>query len=63
MAGWPLTVSSTRHWPSPASGVPAGEVSRCGMMGWKPLTCLYLVGAVLGTAREKPGLPPTFGGW
>ena len=22
MAGWPLTVSSTRHWPSPGSGVP-----------------------------------------
>ena len=33
------------------------------MIGWKPLTCLYLVGAVLGTAREKPGLPPTLGGW
>ena len=63
MAGSPLTVSSTRHWPSPGSGVPAGELSRFGMIGWKFLVCRYFTGAVLGTASEKDGLPPTLGGW
>ena len=65
MAGSPLTVSSTRQTPSPGSGVPAGELSFFGMFGTNPCTLLYfLLGwAPGGAAREKPGVPPTLGGW
>ena len=62
MAGSPLTFSSTRHWPSPGSGVPASELSRLGTIGLKVLVCLYFTGLVFGTAREKDGLPPVLGG-
>ena len=63
MAGSWRTVSSTRQTPSPGSAAPAGDGSLFGMIGWKPCTFLYLAWAPPGAAREKPGLPPTLGGW
>ena len=54
MAGSPLTVSSTRHWPSPGSGVPASELSCVGMIGLKALVVLVLHRAGL-RDREREG--------
>ena len=62
MAGSPLTVSSTRHWPSPGSGFPAGELSRFGMIGLKALVFLYFTGLVFGTASEKAACRPPWAG-
>ncbi len=63
-AGSPLTVSSTRHAPSPGSAGPAGELSRAGMIGVNPRTGVYLgrSRAADGTVKENCGLPPTLGG-
>ena len=68
MAGSPLTVSTTRHWPSPAIGEPASDFSVAGMSGVKAFLDLVLAGlpaltaSPLGTASENDGLPPFGGG-
>ena len=64
IAGWPFTFSTTRHCPSPGTGVPASDFSVAGMSGVKPFACV-LVGLTccpLGMASEKDGLPPALGG-
>ncbi len=71
MAGTPCTLATTRHWPSPGSGAPAGEASRAGTSVVTGLADAPARGLVPGPAapagadgavRENCGLPPTLGG-
>ena len=69
MAGFPPTVARTRQAPSPASGFPAGELSRCGGSKLTSSSVLRLpagcngTGPAVGPVSANDGLPPTLGGW
>src|SRR6202000_957657 len=68
IAGSPFTFSTARHWPSPAIGEGARDLSVAGVSATKGFLALpsgALLGVTaspLGTASENDGLPPFGGG-